>query len=196
MAKSNGRTITPLERFALSTIRQKGLSLNKTVQARIITREGGLLLAVNGGGLGSADSGPDATALRTDATSPGALGRFTFVSRGTHFALRTAKGYYVTAVDGGGIGDTLLKRGIHQPLVTNGTSSSPYSIFTLIPLTGNQIAIRTSDGQHYVTAVDGGGFEGHGRVPIRTITKTAGTNEWFKLDILGLETQTHNGPPG
>jgi len=192
MAKSSGRTITPLERFALSTAQRMGLS--KTVQAQIITPQGGLLLAVNGGGLGGADSGADTTALRTDATSPGAWGSFTFVVRGKHFALRTAKGYYVTAVDGGGVGDTLVEEGLHQPLVTNGTASSLYTIFTLIPLTGDQIAIRTPDQQHYVTAVDGGGVAGRGRVPLRTNTKTAGGNGWFTLTILSLLTQSHNGP--
>jgi hypothetical protein len=181
-----------LSKFALSAASK--IQLSTTVQCQIIVPNGAFLSAVNGGGIGGADSGSDATALRTDATSPGALGSFTLVVLDDmHFALRTADGFYITAVNGGGIGDTLLETGIHQPIVTNGTALD-YSVFHLVPLTGKQVALRTQDDQHYVTAVNGGGFKGHGDVPIRTVAKKHGRNERFKLVLLGLFSKTKNGP--
>jgi hypothetical protein len=189
MAKS---TTSHLSKFALSAASK--FQLSTTVQCQIITREGGYLSAVNGGGIGSAESAPE-TGLLTDATSPGALGSFTLVELDrTHFALRTEDGRYVTAAKGGGIGDTLLATGFHQPIVTDGTPLDVGSFFTLVPLAGKQVALRTSDNQHYVTAVNGGGFNGRGNAPIGTVAKKPGADGRFKLVLLGLFSKTKNGP--
>jgi hypothetical protein len=181
-----------LRDFALSATQQLGVTTR--VQCLIITRNGGHLSAVNGGGIGSAESAP-VTALHTDATSPGALGIFTLVVLDkTHFALRTEDGRYVTATKGGGIGDTLSETGFHQPVVTDGTMSTTGSIFTMIPLNGKQVALLTSDGQHYVTAVNGGGVGGDSNAPIRTVAKKHGKDGRFELIVLAMQSKTVNGP--
>ena len=69
------------------------------------------------------------------------------------FALRTRKGYYVTAISGGG-------RTIHPVVVTGATSAGPWEKFRLgvmDPPPPYDKSLQTSGG-YYVTAVNGGGL--------------------------------------
>lgn len=68
------------------------------------------------------------------------------------FAMRTLKGYYVTAIDGGG-------RVTDPVLVTGATTAGPwekYRVGVLNPPPAHDKSLQTSNG-HYLTAIDGGG---------------------------------------
>ena len=172
--------------------------LDTSVSASIITPSGGCLSAVNGGGIGIAKPKAKLTALSTDATSPGPTGIFKVVAqkKNSTFALQTSKGNYVTAVRGGGIGDSLTNEAavMHRPIVTNGALLSFNAMFRFIPISKEHVALRTPDGKHYVTAVNGGGIGGDNEEPIHTTATTIGPNETFTLYVAMLFTETRNGP--
>jgi hypothetical protein len=173
-----------------------GQQPGKIISTCIRTAKGGYLLAVDGGGVGSPDSGLGATALRTDATSPSKQEIFTVVrikESETSCALLTSNGHYVTAVDGGGqgAGDTTL---LPLPILTNGTFLQAGTVFHMILLGEDKVRLATSDLKHYVTAVQGGGICERGD-PICTNSKSVGADERFELVWVLLLSETHNGPP-
>lgn len=145
------------------------------ITGRIQTQAGYFLTAVNGGGIGGPDSGSGATALHTDATLAGPWELFTLVVLDeTHFALKTADGHYVTAVNGGGIGPA---RGTaREPVITNSTTPAP--MFKIHRTPSGQVTIATADG-HFLTAVQGGGFGGPAVTPIHTDATALGPWERF-----------------
>lgn len=71
------------------------------------------------------------------------------------FALRTQKGFYVTAIDGGG-------RTAEPVLLTTATTAGPWEKFTFTvtyPNTPHDKSVQTSRG-NYLTALNGGGLTG------------------------------------
>jgi hypothetical protein len=157
----------------------------KTIPARHVTRiegyiqtqNGYFLAAMQNGGIGGPDSGNGATALHTDATQASTWESFTLVIiDDTHFALKTANGHYVTAVNGGGIGST---PGPQQPIVTNATApGGSEATFRINRTPLGTVIIATSSG-HFLTAVNAGGFGGPNNTPIHTDATVLGPWETF-----------------
>ncbi len=150
------------------------------------------LTAVNGGGLGGPDSGTALVALHTDATAAGSWEIFKLILQppgqaigpGMTFALQTAAGGYVTAVNGGGIGGASDGT---CPVHTDATQPSTWEQFTLnVDETSNppNVTIQTQTG-NYVTAVNGGGVGdsqgGDSATPVRTADGAIGSWQLFKL---------------
>jgi hypothetical protein len=97
-------------------------------------------------------------------------------------SLQTASGNYLTAVNGGLSGSQANCGPSMFALHTNATSAGTWETFGVTWLGDNQIALMTSDGQNYVTAVNGGGM---GSVTdgqaIHTNATTVGPDELFTL---------------
>jgi hypothetical protein len=150
----------------------------------IQTQNGHFLTAVNGGGLGDPFSAPDGVALTTGAARAGRFERFTIVwvdQAAGKFALKTFNNYFVTAVNGGGIAGPNSDK---SPVHTDSTAKGPWSEFkiTLLPYPYRSlVTIQTPDGQHYLSAVKGGGVGGTNNEPIRTDATTIGPTEVFRL---------------
>ncbi len=146
------------------------------------TQNGHFLTAVNGGGIGGPDSGPGQTALHTDATKIGAWEEFTLVwvnRNQCKFALNTSNNNFVTAINGGGIGGPNDRR---SPVHSDATAIGEWEHFTIFRKTSNfRVTVRTSDGRHFLTAVNGGGLGGPNDVPIHTDATSIGPWEEFTL---------------
>jgi len=158
-----------------------------SVIGSIQTQNGHFLTAINGGGLGDPFSAPDGVALSTGATRARRLERFQLVwvdrSAGT-FALRTVDKHFVTAAGGGGIGGPNSEL---SPIHTDSKTKGPWDQFRItllyngeIPL--NYVTIQTPDGEHYLSAVNGGGVGGStSDAPIRTDATSIGPAEVFRI---------------
>lgn len=134
-----------LASLGLGTLAQ---AKNAPITCFIRAYDGHYLTAVGGGG----QSGGDV--LHTDATNPLAWEKFTLVDadKGTPnitYGIRTVKGYYLSAVDGGGR--------IQNVLRTNATRINSWEEFQLESLGGGYYAIKTFRG-YYLTAVNSGGL--------------------------------------
>lgn len=119
-----------------------------TIPVTFRTTVGGQLLSAAGGALGAAPSvvGTAETFALTDVNA-GAL------EDGDPVHLAAGGGQYVTAVGGGG-----------GELTVAAAQAGADETFTLVRLagagaivTGDRVALRTRDGTHYVSAIDGGG---------------------------------------
>jgi hypothetical protein len=155
---------------------------HQTLTLAIQTHNGHLLTAVNGGGLGNPKSAPRGVALTTGATTAGPLETFTLVwvnkSERT-FALKTHDGHFVTAVNGGGIGGP---DSVKSPVHANVTTFAPWAKFTITMLPDDiHATIRTADGKHFVSAVQGGGVGGSNEIPIRTDAGTMTPEAVFRV---------------
>lgn len=97
---------------------------------------------------------------------------------GVKINIQTSNGHFVTAVNGGGLGEDNT-----VPFFTTKNLSSS-ALFTLVPLdrAGDTVAIVTING-HYVTAVKGGGIGGPNDAtsPLHTDAVEAGLWEEFTL---------------
>lgn len=156
------------------------------------TANGTYVTAVNGGGGPTEPNcGPSMVALHEDATSIGPWERFLVVyipgnpnapvgQQYAHWAFQTSGGQYLTAVSGGGIGGTNGAVPSSQ-LHTDATAPGPWEKFTAIDLGGNYIALKTPDGIHYLTAVNGGGCGGANTVPFHTDATQIGPWEQFLI---------------
>ena len=114
----------------------------------IQTDTGNYITAV-GGGARSID------VMHTNATVPSTWERFTIVysGDGSHYGLRTAFGYYVTAVNSGGLSSNNFPDVLH----TDATVLSTWEKFTFATDgTDGKFEIRAFDG-HLLSAVGGGG---------------------------------------
>jgi hypothetical protein len=116
--------------------------------------------AVGGGGI----QGPNS--LRTDATAVGNWETFTLVNLGGgQYAIQTFNGNYLTAVFGGGVGNSVAGQfpafGKPDAIHTDARRPSGWERFALIDAGGGRYAIRTMNG-HYLTALNGGGIGGPG----------------------------------
>ncbi|MCG8460245.1 MAG: hypothetical protein MI919_28515, partial [Holophagales bacterium] len=128
------------------------------VPVTIQTSSGNYLTAVNGGNMGSpVGVPPNSTAIHTDAQAIGEWEVFNLISLGSsHYALQTSGGYFLTAVNGGGIGDPAGMPSNSVPMHTDAHAAGVWETFNLISLGCNKVALQTADGR-YVSAVGGGG---------------------------------------
>ena len=188
-----------LSEFALDAIRKAVIAdhqidVQSTFECYIRAPNGNYLASVNGGGETGPEVGPHIPALRTNATEVGEFETFQFVILpGTQFALKTAKGFYVTVVGGGGIGNTGPDPRARQPIVSNATFSTPGIRFIVQSVAHSRVTLRTADGRHYVTAVNGGGIQGGAHDPFRTTANVPGPTEHLGAYILCALSKTHNG---
>jgi hypothetical protein len=97
-------------------------------------------------------------------------------------SLQTTNGNYLTAVNGGLYGSQANCGPSMFALHTNATSAGTWETFGVMWLGNNQFALMTSDGQNYVTAVNGGGMGSitDGQA-IHTNATTVGPDEMFTL---------------
>ena len=98
-------------------------------------------------------------------------------------AIQTSNGDYLTAVNGGDEGG--LNCGPEQlALHTDATSVGPWELFDVTWLGSNKFALMTSDHEHYVTAVNGGGMGSiYDTQPIHTNATKVGPDEEFVLNF-------------
>ncbi len=147
--------------------------------------------AVGGGdSMAQPNCGPRQIALHENSTTIGPNETFTMVSipntgEGGYYAFKTSGGYYLTAVNGGGIGGHNNRRNYSQ-VVTRASTVLNWQKFRLIPLDATlhpKVAIQTADGVHYITASNGGGCGGNATnlVPFRTNSKSIGRWEQFRV---------------
>jgi hypothetical protein len=159
------------------------------IEGYIQTQNGYFLSAVQGGGVGGPDSGKGLTALHTDASKASSWEFFTLVVLdATHFALKTADGHFVTAVNGGGIGST---PGAQQPIVTNASvPAGSELVFRIQHTPSGTVTIKTSSGR-FLTAVNAGGFGGPNDTPIHTDATVLGP--WEKFTWVPIVVTYHTG---
>lgn len=152
---------------------------NRSVrEIAIRTPDGHWLTAADGGGYGGPDDGPDAVALHTDAQCADGWARFEWIwldQSHRKFALRTAKGTYVTAVNGGGIGGP---NGGRSPIHTDAAAMGLDGVFEVDFLENGIVTLRTRK-DFYLTAVNGGGIGGPNSVPVHTDATSIGPWETF-----------------
>lgn len=92
-------------------------------------------------------------------------------------AIRTINGNYVTAVNGGGMGEAANKLPIH----TDATSARGWEQFKITFQPNGFCTIQTQTG-NYLTAVNGGGMgEAANKLPLHTDATRASTWEQFIL---------------
>ena len=154
----------------------------QSITSSIQTQDGHLLTAVNGGGLGDPKSAPHGVALCTGATTAGRFETFTLVwvdESAKTFALKTYDNHFVTAVNGGGISGPDSDK---SPVHTDSKSTVPSGNFTITLLADKtHVTIRTADGKHFLSAVNGGGVGGSNKVPIHTDATSIGRGAVFQL---------------
>lgn len=162
------------------------------VLGRVALRtSGGYFVTAIGGGGGpnEPNCNPDWVALHQNATRIGPWETFKLVLVPTagagprEYAFQTSDGDYITAVNGGGIGDQNGANPSSQ-LITNATRMGAQEEFRLVPVDNSnsgKVAIQTPDGKHFVTAVNGGGCGGPDSVPFHSNAKVIGPYETFTL---------------
>jgi hypothetical protein len=140
---------------------------------------------------------PGSIALHDDATRIGPWETFKLVPVPSaapfprRYALQTSNGLnYVTAVDGGGMGNANAAFPSSQ-LITNSDKIGPQEQFRIVPVDealSGKVAIQTPDGKHYVSAANGGGCGGPNTVPFHTNATVIGPWEEFTLVHLTINT--------
>lgn len=98
----------------------------------------------------------------------------------TTFALRTAGGDYVTAVNNGGVGGP---NNDSSPIHTDATEIGDWETFAFNVnnnISPRTVTIQTWNG-NYLTAVNGGGVGGANNVPVHTNAKQIGPWETFSV---------------
>ncbi|POZ59980.1 fascin domain-containing protein [Chromobacterium alticapitis] len=146
------------------------------------TSNGHYLTAVNGGGLGGPNSGPYAVALHSDAKAKGAWETLYLVQLANgRVAFRTTTGYYLTAINGGGMGGPNSSA---SPFHTDATWASAWERFQLeFDPASNTYALKTANG-NYVTFVNNGGIGGANNVPVHSDARAA--NDWESFTLVPL----------
>ncbi|WP_052941412.1 fascin domain-containing protein [Chromobacterium subtsugae] len=146
------------------------------------TSNGHYLTAVNGGGLGGPNNGPSAVALHSDAKTKGGWETLYLVQLPNgRVAFRTTAGYYLTAVNGGGVGGPNTSA---SPFHTDATWASTWERFQLeFDPASNTYALKTANG-NYVTFVNNGGIGGANNVPVHSDARTA--NDWESFTLVPL----------
>jgi hypothetical protein len=151
-----------------------------------------MLTCVNGGGLGPNNG----VALNTNRTVAGEWETFNLILQpgspqigpGMQFALQTASGNYLTAVNGGGMGGS---NDATCPIHTDQTVSGPWETVVMqvdnnaVPVTARILCYNPGVGPFFVTAVDGGGIGDGGKnnTPLHTDAKAVGP--WEKFSFTG-----------
>jgi hypothetical protein len=133
------------------------------------------LTAANGGGL----EGINWAAFSTNATRIGALETLTWIwvdqGQGA-FALQTARGNFVTAVNAGGVGGPNNES---APLHTDATWYRAWEHFDIVHVNESQqtIGLRTIT-FNYLTAINGGGIGGPNESPSSLHTDAGQVRDW------------------
>ena len=156
------------------------------------TSTGNYVTAVNDGGIGDPSGLPfNSTAVHTNATKIGPWETFKIVPvDGGSLALQTVNGQYVTAVNGGSMGDPAGLPFNSTAVHTNATALGPWEVFTLVPISSGTYALQTGSG-NYLTAVNGGGIgdpagSQPNSWPIHTDAKAIGSWEQLTMVVLSL----------
>jgi hypothetical protein len=158
-------------------------SMTLAAQERVTikTINGHFVTAVNGGGVGGPDSGPQLAAIHTDATAIGSWETFTCArGQSNTITFQTNDGHFLTAVNGGGIGGP---NGNPYQLHTDASQAGPWEQFTLVFTGPGRCALRTNDGR-YVSAVNRGGWGNQdpgNQFPIHTNATQPGPWETFTI---------------
>lgn len=101
-------------------------------------------------------------------------------------ALKTHNGHFLSAVNGGGLGDA-KSAPLGVALTTGATTAGTLETFTFVWVNKamNTFGLKTPDG-HFVTAVDGGGIGGpdSGQSPVHADAANVGPNEKFTITLL------------
>lgn len=147
------------------------------------TSNGHSLTVVNNGGLNSAG----ACAFNTDARQVGPNEKFTLVPIDANqktFALKTAKGNFITAVNGGGMGGP---NDATSTLHTDATWIGPWETLIVEQQEDGSFAFCTTNG-FYLSAVNGGGWgEPANRKPIHTDATKLGPWETFTMTVMAQQ---------
>lgn len=153
------------------------------------THSGNYLSAVGGGGLGDPDGIPfNSAPLHTNATEARDWELFTAEPMGSNtFALRTVSGHYLTAVNGGGMGDPAGLPFNSTPFHSNATEVKDWETFEMVPVSPDQktFALRTASG-NFITAVNGGGMGDPSGQPFNSWpmhTNATEAQDWEKFEI-------------
>ena len=124
-------------------------------QVNILTATGNYLTVLNNGGF----DGDGTFSISTNRTHAGVYEMFTFIPldpANATFALQTFGGYFITAIDGGGIAGP-------GGIDTDRNTPKAWELIVMEKQSLGQFSLRTSSG-HYVTAVNGGGVGGPGAI--------------------------------
>jgi hypothetical protein len=159
------------------------LNTHANAQTRILaikTADGHFLTAVEGGGFGGPNNGPGSVALHSDARSAGVWEQFQWIwldGGHTKFALKTLRGTYVSAVNGGSLGGS---NDGSSPFHTDATELAQDEVFMVDFDPSGMVTLRTRKG-FYVTAVNGGGHGGPDTAPVHSDAATIGPWETFTV---------------
>jgi hypothetical protein len=150
------------------------LQMFRSLRLAFRTNRNSFLNAVNNGGLSN-----DNVALSTGARTVGNFEKFyvEVIDLGQNqFALRTLSGYFITFVNGGGMGGP---DDASCPIHTDAPNLSTWEQFLAEPQVDGTYAFKTANGGFYLTAVNGGNKQPSGTQPITTTATTRGANEVF-----------------
>jgi hypothetical protein len=142
----------------------------------IRTINGNYVTAVNGGGMGEA---ANVLPIHTDATWIEDWEKFkiTFLDNGFCTIQTHVTGNFLTAVNGGGMGNPANTDPVH----TDQTNIEAWERFELVEVEPGIYAFQTEKGNS-VTAVNGGGMgEAANKLPLHTDATRASTWEQFML---------------
>lgn len=135
--------------------------------------------AVNGGGLGNGANVPISTYETIDNSSFEHFG-VEWVNEATgQLAFITAKGNYVGAINGGGIGAGSNTN--NYPLVTNATTMGAYELFKFAKLADGKYKVITANGNLWLATNGGGWGEAANTYPIHTDAGRRGGWETFTI---------------
>lgn len=124
-------------------------------RANILTVSGNYLTVLNNGGF----DGGAKFAISTNCTKAGPWETFLFIPLDPlqrTFALQTFSGYYVTAVNGGGLAGP-------GGIDTDRNSPAAWELIVIEKQGLGSFSLSTTDG-YYLTAVNGGGIVGNGTI--------------------------------
>jgi hypothetical protein len=124
---------------------------------------------------GSSDSSTVVSSTSSSLIGPVSDGG---LKSGAKYTIHVPSGQFLTATNGGGIGES----GNKLPLHTDATRVGPWEKFKFVKLTRNVYAIQTVNG-HYLTAINAGGIgEAANKLPLHTDATRVGPWEVFQLD--------------
>lgn len=176
-SQPSGPTVSDPSKPLSNEPRRKGAEIRDIA---IETIDGHFLTAADGGGYGGPNDGPAAVALHSDASKAGPWEVFDWIwldQEHGRFALKTLKGTFVTAVNGGGLGGPNDGR---SPFHTDARSLGVDEVYRVEIAENGKATLRTRKG-YYVTAVNGGGYGGPNTVPIHTDATAIGPWETFRM---------------
>ena len=183
---TDAKAVGPWEKFRLKPV--DAYNYKYAMQ----TMSGNYVTAVNGGGLGGGFVNDANSPIHTDATKLGPWESLVLVPQTDgSYAIRTTTGFYITAVNGGGLGGPNNASSI---IHTDATAIGPWETFTFDAFkpAPSPVAIRTSSGR-LLTVVNNGGLGGPNDASsiIHTDAKAVGPWEKFTLKMLDASKMTY-----